>query len=46
MRDCIIVFVKRRKRKLMLTKEQLQVLADGEASKMFGPQLGRQLMPD
>ncbi len=27
----------------MLTEEQLQTLADGEASKMFGPQLGREL---
>jgi hypothetical protein len=27
----------------MLTKEQLQALADGEASKMFGTQLGREL---
>lgn len=27
----------------MLTEEQLQMLADGEASKMFGPQLGREL---
>ena len=27
----------------MLTKEQLQTLADGEASKMFGPQLGHEL---
>jgi len=27
----------------MLTQEQLQTLADGEASKMFGPQQGREL---
>lgn len=27
----------------MLTEEQLQMLADGEASKMFGPELGREL---
>jgi len=27
----------------MLTQEQLQALADGEASKMFGTQLGREL---
>ena len=27
----------------MLTKKQLQALADGEASKMFGTQLGREL---
>lgn len=27
----------------MLTKGQLQVLADGEASKMYGPQRGREL---
>ncbi|NLF72076.1 MAG: hypothetical protein GX575_23835 [Candidatus Anammoximicrobium sp.] len=27
----------------MLTKEQLQMLADGEAAQMFGPQLGHEL---